>query len=124
MQARTVVAENLPADHSIETIEQLFGKVGNVKMVRICHPEAANGANQSAAKISKSEIVISNKVGLAHSPYLRTERTPPNGYQCSKEYVKVTVQPAKVLGGQKRVLRTIKKASSFVRECQGVLFLN
>jgi hypothetical protein len=93
-------------------------------MVRICHPEAANGANQSAAKISKSEIVISNKVGLAHSPYLRTERTPPNGYQCSKEYVKVTVQPAKVLGGQKRVLRTIKKASSFVRECQGVLFLN
>ncbi|CAK9274729.1 unnamed protein product [Sphagnum jensenii] len=62
VQARTVVAENLPADHSIETIEQLFGKVGNVKMVRICHPEAANGANQTAAKISKSEIVISNKL--------------------------------------------------------------
>lgn len=28
LQSRTVVAENLPEDHSIESMEQLFGKVG------------------------------------------------------------------------------------------------
>ncbi len=35
VQARTVVAENLPADHSIETIEQLFGKVGKYVVLPI-----------------------------------------------------------------------------------------
>jgi La-related protein 7 len=62
VQARTVVAENLPEDHSIETMEQLFGKVGTVKMVRICHPEAANGANQTAAKHPKTDMIVSNKL--------------------------------------------------------------
>ncbi|CAM6100496.1 unnamed protein product [Calypogeia fissa] len=61
VQSRTVVAENLPEDHSIESIEQLFSSVGNVKMVRICQPEAANGANQTAAKF-KSDMVVSNKL--------------------------------------------------------------
>lgn len=61
-QARTVVAENLPEDHSIESMEQLFRKVGTVKMVRICHPEAANGANQTAAKHPKTDMIVSNKV--------------------------------------------------------------
>ncbi|KAL3688467.1 hypothetical protein R1sor_014776 [Riccia sorocarpa] len=61
VQSRTVVAENLPEDHSIESVEQLFASVGNVKMVRICQPEAANGASQTAAKF-KSDMVVSNKV--------------------------------------------------------------
>jgi La-related protein 7 len=61
VQSRTVVAENLPEDHSIESLEQLFSSVGNVKMVRICQPEAANGANQTAAKF-KSDMVVSNKL--------------------------------------------------------------
>jgi La-related protein 7 len=61
VQTRTVVAENLPEDHSIESVEQLFGSVGNVKMVRICQPDAANGANQTAAKF-KSDMVVSNKL--------------------------------------------------------------
>ncbi|KAG6549214.1 hypothetical protein Mapa_009200 [Marchantia paleacea] len=61
VQSRTVVAENLPEDHSIESVEQLFGSVGNVKMVRICQPEAANGASQTAAKF-KSDMVVSNKL--------------------------------------------------------------
>lgn len=62
IQSRTVVAENLPADHSIESMERLFGSVGNVKMVRICEPEAANGANQASAKFVKADMVVSNKL--------------------------------------------------------------
>lgn len=63
-QSRTVVAENLPEGHSIESMEVLFGKVGTVKMVRICSPEAANGANSTAAKHPKTDMVISNKVQM------------------------------------------------------------
>ncbi|KAJ7525119.1 hypothetical protein O6H91_17G037000 [Diphasiastrum complanatum] len=62
VQSRTVVAENLPEDHSIQQMEQLFGTVGNVKLVRICQPEAANGANQTAAKFCKTDLVVSNKL--------------------------------------------------------------
>ncbi|XP_024374414.1 la-related protein 6A isoform X1 [Physcomitrium patens] len=62
IQARTVVAENLPEDHSIESLEQLFGKVGTVKMVRICSPEAANGANATGAKHPKTDMLVSNKL--------------------------------------------------------------
>ena len=61
-QSRTVVAENLPKDHSVESVEELFGKVGPVKMVRICSPEAANGANSTAAKHPKTDMLVSNKV--------------------------------------------------------------
>lgn len=38
----------------------------SVKMVRICQPEAANGASQTAAKF-KSDMVVSNKVSLAQT---------------------------------------------------------
>ncbi|CAI5470827.1 unnamed protein product [Closterium sp. Yama58-4] len=48
VQGRTVVAENLPEDHSIPAMEALFAKAGKVKMVRVCKPEAANSANQAA----------------------------------------------------------------------------
>jgi hypothetical protein len=48
IQMRTVVAENLPANPTIESMEALFGAVGKVNMVRICHPEGANSATQSA----------------------------------------------------------------------------
>lgn len=48
IQMRTVVAENLPANPTIEGMEALFGAVGKVNMVRICHPESANSATQSA----------------------------------------------------------------------------
>ncbi|KAI5065861.1 hypothetical protein GOP47_0018485 [Adiantum capillus-veneris] len=61
IQSRTVVAENLPDDHSIESMEQLFSSVGNVKMIRVCEPEASNGTNQ-AAKFSKADMVVSNKL--------------------------------------------------------------
>ncbi|MCO5574234.1 hypothetical protein L7F22_028016 [Adiantum nelumboides] len=62
IQSRTVVAENLPADHSIESMEQLFRSVGNVKVIRVCEPEASNGTNQTSAKFSKADMVVSNKL--------------------------------------------------------------
>lgn len=62
VQSRTVVAENLPEDHSICSMEKLFQSVGNVKMVRICQPEAVNGANQTSAKFIKTDMVVSNKL--------------------------------------------------------------
>ncbi|KAJ7296172.1 hypothetical protein O6H91_Y139200 [Diphasiastrum complanatum] len=62
VQSRTVVAENLPEDHSIQQMEQLFGTVGNVKMVRVCQPVSANGANQTATKFSKTDLLVSNKL--------------------------------------------------------------
>lgn len=61
-QSRTVVAEDLPENSSIGSIQELFGKVGKVKSVRICPPEVANGAISSSAKHPKTDILISNKV--------------------------------------------------------------
>eukprot|EP00897_Mesotaenium_endlicherianum_P007058 jgi/Mesen1/6380/ME000329S05546 len=61
-QSRMVVAENLPADHSIQAMEKLFAQVGRVKMVRVCQPDAANGANQSASSNPKSPLRVSNKL--------------------------------------------------------------
>ncbi|GAQ78890.1 hypothetical protein KFL_000200420 [Klebsormidium nitens] len=48
IQMRTVVAENLPSNPTIQGMEALFSQVGKVNMVRICHPEGANSATQSA----------------------------------------------------------------------------
>ncbi|GAB2287744.1 hypothetical protein Dimus_022104 [Dionaea muscipula] len=56
LQCRTVVAENLPDDHSYQNLEKLFGAMGSVKAIRLCHPQEANVAR------SKSELVISNKL--------------------------------------------------------------
>eukprot|EP00271_Cylindrocystis_brebissonii_P001055 TRINITY_DN112_c0_g1_i1.p1 TRINITY_DN112_c0_g1~~TRINITY_DN112_c0_g1_i1.p1 ORF type:complete len:901 (-),score=197.88 TRINITY_DN112_c0_g1_i1:167-2869(-) len=53
---RTVVAENLPAEHSVEAMEKLFSAVGKVKMVRVCQPKAANSANQT------KQMLVSNKL--------------------------------------------------------------
>eukprot|EP00850_Spirogloea_muscicola_P020380 SM000214S06774 [mRNA] locus=s214:47891:50257:- [translate_table: standard] len=61
IRLRTVVAENLPADHSIVAIEELFSRVGRPMMVRICRPDAANGANQTMSQQTKSKVVVSNK---------------------------------------------------------------
>lgn len=62
VQSRTVVAEDLPENSSIGSIQELFGKVGKVKSVRICPPEVANGAISSSAKHPKTDILISNKL--------------------------------------------------------------
>ncbi|XP_004292453.1 PREDICTED: la-related protein 6C [Fragaria vesca subsp. vesca] len=56
LQARTVVAENLPEDHSHQNLEKIFNVVGSVKTIRICHPHESNSSR------SKGDFIISNKL--------------------------------------------------------------
>lgn len=62
LQSRTVVAENLPEDHTNENIEKIFAGVGSVKTVRICHPQAANGSNLSGSRYPRTDMLVSNKL--------------------------------------------------------------
>ncbi|KAK9287378.1 hypothetical protein L1049_015796 [Liquidambar formosana] len=55
-QSRTVVAENLPEDHSHKNLEKIFSVVGSVKAIRICHPQESNSSR------SKGDFPISNKL--------------------------------------------------------------
>ncbi|KAG5063024.1 hypothetical protein JHK85_004207 [Glycine max] len=55
-QARTVVAENLPDDHSHQNLQKIFGIVGSVKTIRICHPQEPNSSRP------KSDFIVSNKL--------------------------------------------------------------
>ncbi|KAL3814195.1 hypothetical protein ACJIZ3_015463 [Penstemon smallii] len=57
LQMRTVIAENLPDDHSHQNIEKLFNVVGNIKAIRICQPQ-----EPSSSRSSKGDLVISNKL--------------------------------------------------------------
>ncbi|XP_073137442.1 la-related protein 6C-like isoform X1 [Henckelia pumila] len=57
LQLRTVIAENLPDDHSHQNIEKIFNVVGSIKAIRICQPQDPN-----ASRSSKGDLVISNKV--------------------------------------------------------------
>ncbi|KAK9988275.1 hypothetical protein SO802_028514 [Lithocarpus litseifolius] len=56
LQSRTIVAENLPEDHSHQNLEKIFGVVGSVKTIRICHPQEPNSSR------SKCDFSISNKL--------------------------------------------------------------
>ncbi|KAM5549146.1 hypothetical protein ABKV19_000530 [Rosa sericea] len=56
LQSRTVVAENLPEDHSHQNLENIFSVVGSVKTIRICHPHESNCSR------SKGDFIISNKL--------------------------------------------------------------
>ncbi|GAB4853956.1 hypothetical protein Ancab_018164 [Ancistrocladus abbreviatus] len=56
LQCRTVVAENLPDDHSYQNLENIFSAMGSVKAIRLCHPQEANASR------SKSDLIISNKL--------------------------------------------------------------
>ncbi|GFY89624.1 RNA-binding protein [Actinidia rufa] len=56
LQSRTIVAENLPDDHSHHNLEKIFSVVGRVKTVRICHPQESNSSRP------KGDLVISNKL--------------------------------------------------------------
>ncbi|KAL8160583.1 hypothetical protein V2J09_002120 [Rumex salicifolius] len=56
LQCRTVVAENLPEDHSYQNLEKIFNRVGSVKAIRLCHPPEANASR------SKSDVILSNKL--------------------------------------------------------------
>ncbi|KAJ4962858.1 hypothetical protein NE237_022797 [Protea cynaroides] len=56
LQSRTVSVENLPEDYSHQNLEKIFGVVGSVKTIRICHPQ------ESSAARSKNDVLISNKL--------------------------------------------------------------
>ncbi|KAK6946156.1 Ataxin-2, C-terminal [Dillenia turbinata] len=56
LQSRTVVAENLPDDHSHQNLEKIFGVVGRMKTIRICHPQESNASR------NKGEFFFSNKL--------------------------------------------------------------
>ncbi|KAL2477226.1 La-related protein 6C [Forsythia ovata] len=56
LQLRTVVAENLPDDHSHQNIEKIFNVVGSVKTIRICQPQEPNSSR------AKSDFIISHKL--------------------------------------------------------------
>ncbi|XP_041015800.1 la-related protein 6C-like [Juglans microcarpa x Juglans regia] len=56
LQSRIVVAGNLPEDHSHQNLEKIFGVVGSVKAIQICHP------HESHSSCSKGDFSISNKL--------------------------------------------------------------
>ncbi|GMY05958.1 la-related protein 6C [Fagus crenata] len=56
LQSRVVVAENLPEDHSHQNLEKIFGVVGSVKSIRICHPQEPNSSRP------RGDFPISNKL--------------------------------------------------------------
>ncbi|WZZ42871.1 la-related protein 6C-like [Brassica napus] len=56
LQGRTVVVENLPDDHSYQNLEKIFGVVGNVTAIRICHPPEFNTSRP------KGDYLMSNKI--------------------------------------------------------------
>ncbi|KAJ0010461.1 hypothetical protein Pint_34474 [Pistacia integerrima] len=56
LQSCTVVAENLPEDHSHQNLEKIFSVVGRVKTIRICHPPEINSSR------SKCDFFVSNKL--------------------------------------------------------------
>ncbi|PIN05218.1 putative RNA-binding protein [Handroanthus impetiginosus] len=57
LQLRTVIAENLPDDHSHQKIEKMFNVVGSIKSIRICQPQEHN-----SLRSSKGDVVVSNKL--------------------------------------------------------------
>uniref|UniRef100_A0A0D9WUK2 HTH La-type RNA-binding domain-containing protein n=1 Tax=Leersia perrieri TaxID=77586 RepID=A0A0D9WUK2_9ORYZ len=57
LQSRMIIAENLPEDSSRNSLEKIFGVVGSVKNIKMCHPQ-----EPSTARSSKSDTLVSNKM--------------------------------------------------------------
>ncbi|KAK3118670.1 hypothetical protein QOZ80_9BG0703730 [Eleusine coracana subsp. coracana] len=62
LQARIVVAENLPDDHCYQNLMRLFSAVGSVKTIRTCYPQAPNGTGPVTNKSAKLDMLFSNKL--------------------------------------------------------------
>ncbi|GMH08754.1 hypothetical protein Nepgr_010594 [Nepenthes gracilis] len=63
LQARIIVAENLPEDHCHQNLMKVFSSVGSVKSIRTCQPQASNNGASSASRSSKGENMLhSNKL--------------------------------------------------------------
>ncbi|GJM95736.1 hypothetical protein PR202_ga12514 [Eleusine coracana subsp. coracana] len=78
LQSRMVVAENLPDDSTRNSLEMIFGIIGTVKNIRICHPQEPSSARSSK---SDSNALICNKQLEQHvggkKPWGRGRARPP-----------------------------------------------
>ncbi|KAA3479054.1 la-related protein 6A isoform X1 [Gossypium australe] len=54
----TVLAENLPEDHSVENIRRIFGEVGNIKNISLRDPHAVEESKKSV----RVDILVSSKL--------------------------------------------------------------
>ncbi|KAL9251586.1 La-related protein [Drosera capensis] len=63
LQARIILAENLPEDCSHQNLMKIFSAVGSVKSIRTCQPQVSNNGGYTASRSSKADnILYSNKV--------------------------------------------------------------
>ncbi|CAN6282418.1 unnamed protein product [Urochloa humidicola] len=60
MQSRMVIAENLPDDSTRNSLEKIFGVIGSVKNIRICHPQEPSSARSSRS--DANALLVSNKL--------------------------------------------------------------
>lgn len=61
LQARIIVAENLPEDHCHQNLMKIFSVVGSVKSIRTCQPQPSNNGASSASRPSKTENMLYSK---------------------------------------------------------------
>nr|AGT16157.1 hypothetical protein SHCRBa_167_G07_R_10 [Saccharum hybrid cultivar R570] len=62
LQARIVVAENLPDDHCYQNLMRLFSAVGSVKTIRTCYPQTPNGTGPATNRSAKLDMLFANKL--------------------------------------------------------------
>ncbi|KAL9258333.1 La-related protein [Drosera capensis] len=63
LQARIVIAENLPEDHCHQKLMKIFSSVGSVKSIRTCQPQPLNNVGPAASRPSKQDhMLYSNKL--------------------------------------------------------------
>ncbi|XP_072965223.1 la-related protein 6B-like isoform X2 [Typha angustifolia] len=62
LQARIIVAENLPEDHCYQNLLKVFSAVGNVKAIHTCYPQMPNGTTAAVNRSSKLDTLFANKV--------------------------------------------------------------
>ncbi|XP_008667401.1 la-related protein 6B-like isoform X2 [Zea mays] len=62
LQARIVVAENLPDDHCYQNLMRLFSVVGSVRTIRTCYPQTPNGTGPATNRSAKLDMLFANKL--------------------------------------------------------------
>ncbi|PAN46385.1 hypothetical protein PAHAL_9G182200 [Panicum hallii] len=60
LQSRMVIAENLPDDSTRNSLEKIFGVIGSVKNIRICHPQEPSSSRSS--KPDANPLLVGNKL--------------------------------------------------------------
>ncbi|GAB2265474.1 hypothetical protein Dimus_000527 [Dionaea muscipula] len=62
LQARIILAENLPEDYSHQNLMKIFSAVGSVKSIRTCQPQASNTWSATSRSSKAENMLYSNKV--------------------------------------------------------------